>query len=273
MRLAGYQPQYFPRLHYFARILDADIFAISDYLQFVKAHTYPQPDGSNKRGKSYQADTPIKSSQGVQYLTVPVRHQGLQPINETGIAYEKSWSQKHLVSLKVSYSRARTFGRIFPQLEQLLAVTYKNLAQLNATTIFWGLSVILGANIGSVAELTGESMNELLQEPHPFRLRRIVLKSETAIPPPDKNRDANQHIIETCQALGANEYYHGGTAATAYVDHERISKAGIILVKQNWLGQPYTQLFPKAGFIPNLSIIDLLANEDTKKVQHILKTG
>jgi len=55
-RLAGYQPQYFPRLHYFARLLNADVFEVSDYVQFVKKHAYVDPNGERFRGKSFQAD-------------------------------------------------------------------------------------------------------------------------------------------------------------------------------------------------------------------------
>ena len=83
MRYSGIQPQYFPRLHYFARILNADIFVSRDDAQFLRKHKYP--DG--KTDKSYQAHTPIKTPSGIYLLNVPTKHEGFIPIYKTAISY------------------------------------------------------------------------------------------------------------------------------------------------------------------------------------------
>jgi hypothetical protein len=57
----------------------------------------------------------------------------------------------------------------------------------------------------------------------------------------------------------------------AYVDHNLFSDNGITITVQDWTCRPYPQLFEKqSGFIPNLSILDLLFNETIKKARTIL---
>lgn len=268
VRLAAYQPQYFPRLHYFARMLDADVFALSDYVQFVRAHRYPLGEGEFKRGKSYQADTPIRSSNGLLHLTVPIKHGGSLPINETRISYDKRWQEKHLYSLKTNYGGARNFAKIFPLLSQVLAYQYADLAQLNTATILLGLRWLLDNREFGPAQLTVPAVNKLLERVRYFPLRKIVIKSQTNIAPPNGN--ATEWIIDSCQKLGANEYVCGGTAVETYLDRALFDEAGISLRQQDWSGAPYNQLFPKQGFMPNLSVLDLMMNVDKKQAREIL---
>lgn len=269
MRLAGYQPQYFPRLHYFARILDADVFTISDYVQFVKKHAYPAAPGRPKYGRSYQADTPIKMAAGVQHLPVPVKHEGFQNINATRIAYESPWAERHLRVLSVNYSQARNAAPVLAQLTTLLELPYDNLAELNVATMLWGLAWLLGAPF-TPPGVTLATINQALAKQNTFRLKQIVRKSETDIAPPGPGHDATDWIIDSCRKYEATEYYVGGTAQDAYIDAERFMQAGIALVQQSWTCQPYPQQFPKTPFIPNLSIIDLLINVDRATARDIL---
>lgn len=273
MRLTGYQPQYFPRLHYLARVLDSDVLSISDNVQYVKAHSYPVAPGKSKRGPSYQADTVIKSGQGIQRLTVGVRHTGQPlPINATPLAYEHHWPENHLGSIQINYSRALNSGAILPQLQQLLATPYTTVGQLNTLTILWALAWVVTSDAVPIADLSVPRINELLARPHPFRLRKVIVCSQTDVAPPGGDRDAIEWIIETCQHAGADEYYVGGTAAAAYIDADRFAAAGIKLVEQNWTGKEYTQQHPRLGFIPNLSIIDLLMNEPQSRVGEVLQS-
>lgn len=268
MRLAGYQPQYFPRLHYFARILDADVFEFSDYVQFVKKHTYVAADGTSHRGKSYQADSPIKLSGGVHYLTVPAGQHDNLPINRTAIA-ATDWPRKHLKSIEQGYRTAPRFATLMPSLTTLLQTPYASLADLNIAATLWALTVILGG-APHLEDISLAAVNERLQQPHPFRLRNIVRISETAIKPAAGQRDATDWIIEMCRAFGADEYIYGGSSATTYMDFDRFEAVGITVVQQAWVCQPYTQQFPQQEFVANVSILDLVLNEDLPRVQQVL---
>ena len=274
MRLTGYQPQYFPRLHYFARILDSDIFTISDYLQYVRKHAYPGKDGTAKRGPSYQAHTPLKTRDGILLLDIPIKKGGIegrQALNEAQIDYASHWQQKHLNSIHNFYMRAPRYKDVFPSLSLLLTQHYSSLAELTIETVLWGL--------GQLFELPSDRpKGPMLAEinatlPHaPFRLKKVVRMSETAIPPADKKeRDANDWLIETCKQFGADEYYFGGTAAKAYMDFDKFEHAGVRLVEQCWRCAPYPQLHGE--FVPNLSIVDLLMHVPPSEARGILHTS
>ena len=82
----------------------------------------------------------------------------------------------------------------------------------------------------------------------------------------------NEKIIALCKEVGATEDYCGGTGATAYMDEALYKKNGIKITVQDWKCQEYHQLFTKQqGFIPNLSIIDLLMNVPTEEAVRVIK--
>lgn len=269
MRLSGYQPQYFPRLHYLHRALDSDIFEISDYLQFVRKHAYPLPDGSTKRGKSFQAHSPIKLSQGLFHLSVPT-HDELAPINQTQIASSEDWARKHLMSIQTGYSRAPYFRNMYSELEAILKKKYQSLSDLSIKTILWGLHHLVSDEPADVEDLSVESVNDLLSKPHPFRLKKVLLASTTPLPPPAKG-GANDWIIAFCHHVGADEYYYGGISHAAYMDPEKFAATGIRTTVQDWRCPPYRQQYMDHGFLPNLSVIDLVMHEDLPSRQRVIQ--
>jgi hypothetical protein len=269
MRYTGLQPQYFPRLHYFARILHADIFMIRDDVQFVKKHAYP--DG--KTGKSYQADTPIKSANNTQLLAIPTKHDGFQSIKETKISYEVDWVESHLKTLQINYAKAVSFSTIFPQIELLLMKKYAFLAQLNISTLLWGILLLLGETSVPLEALTIAAVNIKLKKQNLFPLKEIRLGSEsTALTHPSLDR--TEKIFALMKEVGANEDYCGGTALSAYMDVEAFKKQGITVTIQEWNSLPYQQLFTKQqGFVGNLSILDLLLNEQPEQWAKVITKG
>lgn len=271
MRLSGYQPQYFPRLHYIARALDSDIFALADNVQFVRMHTYLNEEGKRWRGPSYQAHTPIKTSQGLQHMSIHTQHDGLKPINQTRLDNNLPWAQDHSKGIHLNYARALHGKKLHEHVTQLLTRTYESVADLNTTTLLWALAWILEGP-ENTREYTLESLNTALQKPHPFRLKRIVSKSALGIAPSNEESDATDTIMTTCKKLGADEYCAGGTARLTYLDEKRLQSAGIKIVQQQWHPLPYRQQFPQKAFISNLSILDLLANENQTEIQRLLTT-
>lgn len=268
MRLAGYQPQYFPRLHYYNRILDSDIFEVSDYVQFVQRHAFPQADGSMKRDKSYQAHSPIKLSNGVFFLTIPTNDEML-PINKTKISYSSNWSEKQLKSLEIAYKKSQNFEKFFPELKEIIGKEHQNLGELTLLSTLWGIVRVVTDEKLSISELTVEKVNELLAKSPEIRLKRVFLASTSGVPVPKKG-EANEWIIDLCKYAGADEYYYGGTSHSAYMNLEKLENAGIKSIIQDWKCETYPQQYMKAGFLPNLSIIDLVMNTDLATRQKIL---
>ncbi|RJR13359.1 hypothetical protein C4585_02260 [Candidatus Parcubacteria bacterium] len=270
-RLSSYQPQFFPRLHYFARILNSDIFAIADYVQFVRKHAYCRPDQKRERGPSFQAHTPIKTKDGVLLLDFPTKHGGLQSIHTTRLGYTSEREQlKNLRLITQHYKNAPRYQELIGSLKDFFETEFETVAEMNTASIYWGL-----AHLFELPERNQKPVFEDIQKslPYtPFRLTQIVLFSESGIEPPhkEKGRDANDWLIETCKVFDAKEYHFGGTSADAYMDFKKFDDAGITLIKQEWTCVPYTQ--SQVPFLPNLSIIDLLMNVTPAEARVILHT-
>lgn len=267
MRYSGLQPQYFPRLHYMARILNADIYMARDEVQFVTKHKYP----GDRVDKSYQAHTPIKHSFGRFLLGVPTKHSGYSAIINTEIAYQNKWHQDHLKALQFAYAKAVNFKKLYPQIESLLNRKYQNLADLNLTTIYWGILHLTYEGSVDMDKLSLDLVNRKLKKQKEFRLKNIIRASQTKAYQNFNTLGPNEKILALCQEVGATEDFCGGTAMAAYVDHDIFEKNGIKIIVQDWKGKEYPQQFTKHhGFIPNLSIIDLLMNVPLKEAQGII---
>ena len=266
-RLVSYQPQYFPRLHYFARILNTDVFLIADNVQFVRKHAYHKPDGSNLIGPSYQAHTPVKSAAGLLMLDFPTKHSGHQGIHETALGFAKPIERtKHLRIIAEQYRKAPQFSHVYPALEEFWTRGYATVAELNIASTAWGL-----AHLFELPTATEKDVCSAL--PHQdFRLSEVVRASESGVPISDKasGRDANDWLVDLCEKYGADEYYFGGTGGAAYMDFSKFERAGIALKEQNWTLTPYPQL--GGGFVGNLSIIDLLMNVPPAEARAILRS-
>lgn len=266
MRYTGIQPQYFPRLHYFARILNTDFFMVRDDVQFVKKHKYP----GGRVDKSYQVHTPIKTQKGRDFLCVPVSHQGFGAINKTRIFYEVVWESDQLKAIRFAYSRAPFFTQMFLEIEKLLSTRYSDLAHLNLATIIWGISKLVSETETQV-DLAG--LNTLLKKQTKFRLKSIARASESlALKKLSVTVDPNEKILALIRETGATEDYCGGTAQNAYMDAALFEKHGIKIIVQDWHGEEYPQQFRQHGFISNLSIIDLFMNVSLDTAREILKT-
>ena len=265
-RYSGIQPQYFPRLHYFARIFNTDIYAIRDDAQFVRKHKYP--DG--RVDKSYQAHSPVKQSFGRFLLAIPVHHEGFLPLAITKIGQNTDWAENHLKTFKVAYSKAPLFSEIYPELEKILGASYKSLADLNITTTLWGILRILGNKKISLDMLSIDTVIEKLKKEKSIRLKQIKRTSQSKCLK-DPTLRTNEKIVALCKEYGANEDYCGGTGAQAYVDHSLFEKNGISIKVQDWKCKEYPQLFSKHhGFIANLSILDLLFNVSAPQARSLL---
>ena len=268
MRYTGIQPHYFPRLHYFARIVATDTFVIRDDVQFVRKHKYP--DG--KTGKSYQAHTPIKHALGIHLLMIPIQHNGKKPINKTEIQYSFEWIEDHLKTIENFYRRAPNFSKIFPEIQVILKEKYKTVAELNITTILWGLLKLAGLKKVSVDMLSIDFVLQKIKKQNIFRLQSIKKASESKSLAKFKNANPNEKIIALIKEAGADEDYCGGTGMAAYMDRSLFEQHGIKITVQDWKCKEYPQLYKKQqGFIPNLSIIDLLMNVSTKQAIAIIK--
>lgn len=269
MRVTIYQPRYFPQLHYFNRMVSADVFVFLDNAQYTKS-LRQQTSNGQKRTTSFQSDTPIKLPSGRYLLTIPVHHNGYQALNKTKIDYQQHWPTKHLSVIKNSYQKSAEFAEIYQQLKDLFLAEYLSLASLNCITTLWALSYLLEFPT-EVSFLTPENINILLAKQQMIRLKKILFASHLPVPRPDGMQKGTEWTTAICEYIGADEYMHGGTAKENYMDLEYYTAHHITPVQQQWTCTPYQQQFEKiTPFIPNLSIIDMLANVDRVQARKIV---
>lgn len=92
MILSAHQPAYLPWLGYFDKITEADIFVFLDTVQYEK--------------NSFINRNKIKTPQGPQWLTIPVKSKGhiTATLRETLVDDSKPWRSKHLKSIEMNGS-------------------------------------------------------------------------------------------------------------------------------------------------------------------------
>ncbi len=212
MIVAVHQPQYLPWLGYFDKIDHADLFVILDTVQYKK--------------NEFQNRNRIKTSQGWQWLTVPVHHRYPETITEITINNDVNWRHKHLQALVSNYARACHFETYFRFFEEVYAQDWAKLADLNTETMF-KLMEYLG--ISTTVKATTDATSE----------------------------DPTCRLVEICRSAGA-ETYLSGAGGQDYLDLDQFDTAGISVIFQDYRHPEYNQLFGQ--FEPYMSVLDLLFN-------------
>lgn len=215
--VAIHQPQYLPYLGFFHKIAHCDAFVALDHVQFQK-------NGLQNRNRIKTGTT-----EGTQWITVPVRQKLGQAINEVQMDAASAWPRKHWNALLSNYSRAPFFAHYGEKLRELLFAGYDNLSHLNMALTAWCM--------------------EALQIHTP-----VFLSSQLA---PEGN--ATSLLLNICRSLGADAYLSGPGGAR-YMEMPLFEQAGIQVIWQEFTCPVYEQQFPQVGFVPNLSVVDALLN-------------
>jgi len=215
-RIAILQSNYIPWRGYFDLIAFVDEFIIYDDMQYTKN------DWRNRNR--------IKTSQGLQWMTVPVLAKGRshQKIRETLID-GTHWAKKHWRTLEVNYNTAPHFAEIADWLAPIyLEERHTNLSVLNRRL----LEAICGY-LGIVTRLTNSWDFELAD-------------------------GKTERVANICYQAAATEYV-SGPSARSYVDERVFDELGIRVTWFDYDGyRDYTQLW--GAFEPAVSILDLLFN-------------
>ena len=118
-----HQPNYFPWLGYFYKIVNSDVFVFLDNVQFSK-------NSYINRVQIYGKD------EKVRWLTVPVSvHLGqlIEEVHPSSI----DWRSKHLDSLFNHYSYANNFKHVWPDIQEIFSAIdpYDSVSQINSMII------------------------------------------------------------------------------------------------------------------------------------------
>lgn len=215
MIITIHQPEYLPWIGFFDRVSKADIFVILDDVQYQK-------NGFINRNK-------IKTSQGWQWLTVPVKErESMKKINEVEINNQIDWRQNHWKSLLYNYNKAPCFKKYSDFFEENYKKKWDSLADLD---------IYLIENIMDMLGIKTETKISSL----------LNIKGE-----------ATDRLVNMCKMLGVDTYL-SGPGGKEYMDLDKFKKQNINVIFQEFTHPIYVQQFGE--FIPNLSIIDLLFNQ------------
>jgi len=210
------------QLHYLPWLRYIHKIAVSDIFVILDNIQF------NKNG--WQNRNKIKAPQGAQVLTVPVLHKQAQMLSEVQTDAKQPWRRKHLKSLQAAYSKAPFYTRYIGFFEELYAREWTRLNDLNYEILQYGVKT-LGIET------------------------RIVRSSDIAM-----RGEASGRLVALCEDFGAHTYLSGSFAVEEYLDRALFDKAGVKVGIQEFVCPEYSQLYHKAGFVPELSIVDLMFN-------------
>lgn len=213
MKVAIHQPNYLPWLGYIHKIKCADVFVFLDDVQY-----------SNQGGHNRNL---IKTPSGKAYLTVPVEQHLGDKITQVRTKDELGWKEKHLHFIRLNYQTAQYFSTIYPIIEELLAPSYQNIAEMNIAMITkWSRMFGFQTEFIRSSEFNITSLRE-------------------------------QKVLDICKLLGA-DCYISGNGARVYQDENHFKEHGIQLYYQEYKPVKYPQLW--GDFIENMSALDYLMN-------------
>jgi len=225
IKLTIHQPEHLPWLGLIDKISQADIFVVLDTVQYRKNY--------------FQNRNKIRTSNGWQWLTVPIQDQSLKtPINRIKISYDRDWQKKYLKSLKLNYGRAKYFTQYYPKIEIIINSSPKYLADLNHRLL-----------------------EQILDW---FKIRvRIIKSSDLKL---GNIKDGGSAVVlRHCQKLNC-KYFLSGEYGKDYLHISDFEKAKIHVIFHHFKHPIYQQLYKP--FLTGMSAVDLLFNNgpDSKKI-------
>jgi len=228
--IAIMQPTFFPWIGYFALADRVDEFVILDNVQFDK--------------RSWQQRNKIKTPQGPQFMTVPVKTKGKsdQLIKDVEILREgdKHPLKKILSSIEHNYRRSDYFSSYFGDVVTLLDTSHTTLLSLNMAILKWSWDVL--------------------------EIKTPVTRASTLAVAGSKD----ELLMNICSNCGAKVYF-SPPGSKIYLEHsETFHRAGVEIVYHEYQHPEYTQLH--GIFEPYMGIIDLILNEGEKSPE-IFRSG
>src|ERR1700754_475837 len=215
-RIAIVQSNYIPWKGYFDLISSVDEFVLYDDMQYTR--------------RDWRNRNQIKTPQGVQWLTVPVKVKGKyhQTIRETELD-GTDWPASHWKSLSQNYARAPHFARYAPELEALyLGTPFTHLSALNLALVQWvNTQLDIRTRVSSSSD---------------YRLEG----------------DRSEKLLNVCLQAGAVEYV-SGPSARDYLDENLFREAGGGV---RWFEYPDYPAYPQlwGDFVHGVTVLDLLFN-------------
>ncbi len=201
-----------------------DKVAASDIFVFLDLPQYKKREFQNRNR--------VKGPQGEIWLSVPVISKGKfeQAIKDVEIDNTQDWQASHWKTLELNYKKAPHWALYAPALRPFYEKRWDKLCALNLEMDAYFL--------GALGIKT------------PWKIESDL----------GTGTQSTERLIELCQKTGSKGYL-SGSGGKDYMDEERFKLEGLGLSYQHYTHPSYQQQWPKAGFLPFMSIVDLLFNE------------
>jgi len=208
------------------------------FYKMANCDTFVLQDDVLLSERSFTRRCYIRARDGARILSVPLATKGVR-INEAAICNDRRWQLRHWHVMEDAYRSSRYWEEYSPHFEHVYRETpWSTLIQLNVFLIMT-VRTMLGLN------------------------NKIIFSSELST----TGNGRSDRVIEICTRLGADTYL-SGTGARSYNNEGEFRRAGVNLVYSDFEHPVYRQLWD--GFVPKLSIVDLLFNEGPRSLD-ILK--
>ncbi|MBI4384061.1 MAG: WbqC family protein [Nitrospinae bacterium] len=208
--------------------------------QMAKVDTFVLLDDIQYTRRDWRNRNRIRIKDGWAWITVPViqKDRFEQSLLETEIDNSVNWRAKHLRAIQHGYSRAPYFKEYFPYFESLYCREWDLLVDLCCETIRY--------------------LKEAL------KIKTPILRSSEL----GAGGTKGGRILAICQKLEAGHYLTGDKARD-YLSEEEFLSRKTILEYHNYVHPEYRQSFP--GFVPYLSVVDLLFNHGEDSLGILMK--
>jgi hypothetical protein len=198
--------------------------------QIRKADVFVFYDDVQYDARGWRNRNRVLGPAGPQWITIPVHHHGSQterrPIHTIEICWDTDWPRKHIRTLECCYGRAPCFDDIWTWLAPFYQRRDRYLADL---TIDLTMAVARWMSLESTRFLRSSQVHG--------------------------EGSGTARLLSILQQVGATHYI-SGPSARAYLDEALLNRNGITVEYMSYDYPPYRQM--RAGFEPNLSIVDLL---------------
>lgn len=173
----------------------------------------------------------IKTKNGKEWLTIPIQKKNnyTSLLKDIRIDYSTDWIMKHLKTLTFNYKNSKNFDIIYNVVKNIYEKKFIYLIELNI------------ALIKAIIELLNIDI-------------KIYLSSEF-----DLQSKSSERLIELIKKVNGTRYLTG-IGSESYLDKNLFSIQKIDIEVKKFEPFFYNQLH--GDFIPNLSIIDFLFNEE-----------
>ena len=221
---SGHQPNFLPYMGFFYKIFKSDIFVLDDDVQYTSSGC-SHKDGIIVRHNS----NVIRVGDEAKKITVPVKQELGDRINEVRIVDDGRWKEKLMKTVRCNYGK-------HPYAELGLSI----------------LSEALDTNYERLSDLNIRLINDIVNG---FGFETKIIVTSRDVP---TKLTSNARNIFQCSKVGANVYY-SGVGGKAYNDEKAYAKNGIRLEYSDYVPVRYRQ-FHKKDFIEDLSVLDYVFN-------------